>query len=63
MPKSPAASKREVVSAFKAAQLQARTLDSLLPILEQVAKDSEVSKAILSRPTVWGRLRWLVLGR
>lgn len=61
MPQSPTASKREVARAFAAASYQARSVDSLLPILQNVAQDSEVSKAILSRNFL-GRRRWFFLG-
>ena len=62
MPKSPAASKREVALALAAAKHQARSVNGLLPVLEAVARDSDVSKSILTRKLL-GRLTWLVLGK
>jgi hypothetical protein len=62
MPTSPRASKREVSVALAVSQRQAEANDEILRLLERVARDADISKAILCRP-FWGRLTWLVCGR
>lgn len=60
--KGAAASKREISLAFSAVQAQARAFDAVEPILQSLAHDNGVTKALLCRP-FWGRLKWLLLGR
>lgn len=69
MPKSPAASKREIRTALSVAEraavvagAQKTAFERVMPVMEQVASDAEVSKGILSRPFL-GRCRWFFLGR
>ncbi len=62
MPKSPAASKRDLALAFATAKQQDRSLAELDQAIRVLLADNSITKSILSR-TLRGRLRWLLLGR
>lgn len=62
MPPSPKASKRELSVTLACVKAQEEANEAIVTALKGVARDSDISKGILSRP-FWGRLRWLLQGR